>query len=104
MKKILGIKADSNLNFQEYLNTILRKQPAKSTHYQGLLMVWRLKHKKKLMNVFHTLHNSTITLFPGCFITVAPTVKLIAYMKKVLASASGAHFPGPGLVREFFNQ
>ena len=68
-EKLLGIKVDTKLNFNEHLNDIISKASRKINALSRVVPYMSLCKKKILMNLFLT-HNLVIALLFGCSIAV----------------------------------
>ena len=60
-RKLLGIKADTKLNFNEHLNSIISKANSKVNALSRVMLYMSLSKKKILMNSFFT---SQFSYFP----------------------------------------
>ena len=68
-EKLLGIKVDTKLNFNEHLNDIISKASRKINALSRVVPYMSLCKKKILMNLFLT-HNLVIALLFGCSIAL----------------------------------
>ena len=68
-EKLLGIKVDTKLNFNEPLNNIISKASRKVDVLSRVMLYMSLSKKKKLVNSFLTHNLGTDPLF-GCSIVV----------------------------------
>ena len=68
-EKLLGIKVDTKLNFNEHLNDIISKANCKVNALSRVMPYMSISKKKKLVNSFFNSKLITSSLF-GCSIVV----------------------------------
>ena len=74
-EKLLGIKVDSRLNFNEHLDGIIEKASRKTNALSRTTSFINITKRRILMSSFLT-HNLTIFLWFGCLIVVQLTKRL----------------------------
>ena len=79
-EKLLGIKVDSRLNFNEHLDGIIRKASRKISGLSRTTPFMSISKRRILMNLFFK-SQLTIVLWFGYFIVVQLTTRLTVYMK-----------------------
>ena len=80
-EKLLGIKIDSRLNFNEHLDGIIKKASRKINALSTIKPFMNVSKGRILMNSFFN-SQLTIVLWFGCFIVVPLTPRLTVYTKK----------------------
>ena len=66
-EKILGVKVDNKLNFNEHLDEIIKKASRKISAFSWIFSFMDLMKRRFLMNSFFT-HTSVTALLSGCVI------------------------------------
>ena len=89
-EKLLGIKVDSKLNFNEHLNNIITKASGRVNALSRVMPYMSLSKKKKLWVNFLTHNLITAPLFE-CFIVVSWILKLIVYMRGACVYYTGTN-------------
>ena len=80
-EKLLGIKVDNRLNFNEHLDGIIKKTSRKINALSRITPFMNISERCILMNSFST-HNLTVVLWFGCFIVIQLTTRLTIYTKE----------------------
>ena len=82
-EKLLGVKIDSQLNFKNHLETIIKKASRKVHVLDRITPYMCISNRKLLMNAFLRLSLATVHYY-GCAIVVRGITKLIDYTKDAL--------------------
>ena len=81
-EKLLGLKIDYKLNFDNHVNSLCKKASNKLRALATATPYMNIEKRKLLMNSF-SMHNLIIAHFYGCCIVAATTIKSNIYMKDV---------------------
>ena len=80
-EKLLGIKVDSRLNFNEHLDGLIKKTSRKINALSRITLFMNIRNRHILMKSFLN-SQLTIVLWFGCFIVVQLTARLTVYTKE----------------------
>ena len=80
-EKLLGIKVDSRLNFNEHLDGTIKKVSRKINPLSRITPFMNIS-KKRILGTHSSTHNLTIVLWFECFIVILLITRLTVYTKE----------------------